>query len=643
MCGICGSIGNCLARDRLTIAMDQLVHRGPDQDGKVLTQTMAFGHRRLAIIDLSAQGQQPMTNEDQTIWLVFNGEIYNFAELRSHLAPHHHFRSHTDSEVLIHGYEQWGIDGLIQRLRGMYAFALWDETQTTLHLVRDPLGKKPLYYTCLGGGLTFASTLPALLGMLGTTPDVSPTAILEYLTYLCVPAPQSMFEGVFKLPPAHRLEFSLGQAPRLIRYWQPNFTYPENRSRSDWIEVIDAALKVAVKDRLMADVPVGAFLSGGVDSSLVVALMARLSDRPVQTISIGFAEQAFNELPYARQVAKACGTNHREYILQPDAASVLPELVFQYGEPFADHSALPTYYAARAASQQVKVVLTGDGGDETFGGYRHLPAVRMAQALHHLPHALKSAAATGLTHLEHQEYRGIRKWRWLAAYAQGPRGTYTFDPVGGRTWRPYRQSLLGPALQSVADPGDGLYQALWDNSPLQDWVSRAMAIDLVTLLPDSLLTKMDVATMAHGLEARSPLLDLRLVELAGTIPSGQKLKGWQSKYLLKQLAAKYLPQDVLYRPKQGFSLPTSAWLRGELGGLLEPLLLSPQARARQYFCPTVVAHCIADHRQGRADHGQRLWTLLMLELWFQMFIDKTLAAGDRLVASSTNFDLLVNS
>ncbi|MFH7243856.1 MAG: asparagine synthase (glutamine-hydrolyzing) [Spirulina sp.] len=637
MCGICGSIGHPPDRDRLARAMDRLAHRGPDQAGSVLNRQLILGHRRLAILDLSDQGRQPMTNEDQTLWLVFNGEIYNFEELRALLAPHHHFQSTTDSEVLVHGYEQWGIDGLLQRLRGMYAFALWDDTTATLHLVRDPLGKKPLYYTTLGGGLTFASTLPALLELLGQTPAISSTAILNYLTYLCVPAPQSLFEGIYKLPPAHRLEFSSQRAPRLVRYWQPDFTRPEQRSPEEWIERIDATLTAAVQDRLVADVPVGAFLSGGVDSSLVVACMAHLSPRPVQTISVGFAEQAFNELPHARRVAQVCGTQHQEYILHPDAAAVLPDLVFQYGEPFADHSALPTYYAAKAAGQQVKVVLTGDGGDELFAGYRHLPALRMAHLLHHLPQGLKSTAAAGLAHLERRGHRRARSWRWLAAFAQGPQGTYSFDPVGSRTWRPYRQALLGPALRSVPDPGDQLYQTLWEESPLKDWVSRAMAIDLVTLLPDGMLTKVDVATMAHGLEARSPLLDLRLVELASKIPAGQQRQGWQSKFLLKQLARKYFPEGLLNRPKQGFSLPTSDWLRGDMGPLLESVLLSPQAQARQYFCPEVVAHCIAAHRQGKADHGQRLWSLLLLELWFQMFIDKTLAPGDRLVNFNQDF------
>lgn len=626
MCGICGTVSNSGAQGRLLAALDRMVHRGPDQQGDLQRAAVRLGHRRLAIIDLSEQGRQPICNEDGSLWLVFNGEIYNFAELRSQLLAHHDFRSQTDSEVLIHGYEQWGIDGLLQRVRGMFAFALWDEPQATLHLVRDHVGKKPLYYSQLGGGITFASTLPALLELLEPTPTVSSAAVLDYLTYLCVPAPRTIFDGVAKLPPAHRLEFRPGCSPQLIAYWQPDFSQPQAGSEAEWLEQIEAQLKQAVCDRLVADVPVGAFLSGGVDSSLIVALMAQLSPQPVKTISVGFSEASFNELPYARQVAQLYGCNHSEQILHPDTASTLPELVFHYGEPFADHSALPTYHLAQAARRRFKVVLTGDGGDETFGGYRHLPAVAAAQRLQRLPAPLKATLAQALRALERQGVNGIRKFRWVAEMAQGRQGTYVFDPVGGRTCRFYPAELLGPQLQPTASryDSDALYAQLWQQLDNTSWVNRAQQIDFLTLLPDMLLPKVDVATMAHSLEARSPFLDLRVVELSSQIPIDLKLQGWQSKYLLKRLAAKYLPQELLQRRKQGFSLPTSQWLRGELSDLLEATLLSKAAQQRGFFTPTAVAELIAEHRQGQADHGQPLWSLLMLELWFQMFVDRTL-------------------
>lgn len=632
MCGICGTIGNLQAQARLQQAMTRMAHRGPDQHASHVTAAAALGHQRLSILDLSDQGRQPMTNEDGTLWLVFNGEIYNFAALRSQLAPNHHFRSHTDSEVLIHGYEEWGIEGLIRRIRGMFAFALWDETTATLHLVRDHLGKKPLFYTTLGGGLAFASTLPTLIDLLGTTPPVSHTAVLDYLTYLCVPSPSSIFEGVHKLPPAHRLEFRLGAAPQVVRYWQPDFRTQIVQSEEDWVAQIEDTLTEAVRDRLVADVPVGAFLSGGVDSSLVVAIMARLSDRPITTISVGFDQTALNELPYAQRVAEVCGTDHHPQVLAPDAAALLPSLVFHYGEPFADHSALPTYAVAKAARDRLKVVLTGDGGDETFAGYQHILAMRVAQQINRLPNGLKSALADRLRQLEQRGHRRVRKFRWVAELAQGSQGNYVFDPVGGRTARFSRAALLGPALQTVAAThhSDALYQAVWAAAAGPTWCDRALETDLLTHLPDALLTKVDVATMAHGLEARSPLLDLRLVELSCQIPAALKLRGWHSKALLKRLAAKYLPPEVLYRRKQGFSLPTSTWLRGELGTVLGTVLLSSAARSRGYVNPDVVSQWITHHQQGIADHGQRLWALLMLELWCQMFVDKTLSPTDSL-------------
>ncbi|MDI9636393.1 asparagine synthase (glutamine-hydrolyzing) [Geitlerinema splendidum] len=630
MCGICGTVGSVTANSRLLAALQRMAHRGPDCQGNRWGDRVALGHRRLAIIDLSDDGQQPMTNENGTIWLVFNGEIYNFAELRTQLEPQHHFRSRTDSEVLIHGYEQWGIEGLLQRIRGMFAFALWDEPTETLHLVRDHLGKKPLYYTQLGGGLSFASTLPALLELLGKTPEVSPSAILDYLTYLCVPSPDSIFEGVFKLPPAHRLEYRQHQNPRILRYWHPDFSQQEQLDEQEWLERLDALLKDAVRDRLVADVPLGAFLSGGVDSSLVVALMSQLSSNPVTTISVGFPQQSHNELPHARRVARLYGTQHHEQILYPDAAAVLPELIFQYGEPFADHSALPTYYLAKAARDRVKVVLTGDGGDENFAGYRGVLAVKAAQSLHRLPDGVREGLAALCRNLEKRGVRGIRKLRWVSEISRGKQGNYVFDSVGSRTFRFSKQDLFGPLLRSLAQEWDSdlLYRALWHEAGSPDWVDRALYVDLMALLPDDFLTKMDVATMAHGLEARSPLLDMRVVALSSKIPSSLKLKQWHTKRLLKRLAENYLPRDLIYRRKQGFSLPTSDWLRSDLGALLHPILLSQTARQRGYFRPEAIAHFINEHQQGIADRGQSLWALLILELWFQLFIDKTLSPSD---------------
>jgi asparagine synthase (glutamine-hydrolysing) len=639
MCGICGRVDGALLPERLLRAMETMAHRGPDQQGFWRQGRAVLGHRRLSIIDLSEDGRQPMSNEDGTIILVFNGEIYNFAELRELLEPYHRFSSHTDSEVLIHGYEHWGIDGLLTRVRGMFALGIWDEPRATLHLVRDHLGKKPLYYSGIGGGLSFASTLPALLDVLGTTPDVAPTAILDYLTYMCVPAPGTIFAGVYKLEAAQRLEYRVGQQPQLIRYWQPSYAEKLQLSEEEWIEAIDALLREAVRDRLIADVPLGAFLSGGIDSSLIVALMTEISGKPVTTISMGFPEQQFSELGYARQVAEMWGTHHHEYMLEPDAAETLPALVFHYGEPFADHSALPSYYLAQLARRHVTVVLTGDGGDETFAGYHSSPAVSLAQLLRHVPGVASGRVATTLRSIEPYGSAALRKLWWVAELGAGPSGNYVFDPIASRTFRMRWGGLFGPALSQLASRhnSDRLYQRLWQEAGDVDWVDRALYVDMAALLPNDLLVKVDVATMAHGVEARAPWLDRRLVELSCRIPPQLKIRGWRTKHLLKRLAARYIPRQLLHRPKQGFSLPTSHWLRGELGEALAPILLSDAARRRGYFRPEAVERLIAEHVRGKVDHGQRLWLLLMLELWFRMFIDRDLMENDGISSRLSKF------
>ena len=357
--------------------------------------------------------------------------------------------------MLVHGYEQWGIDGLLEKIRGMFAFAIWDERRATLHLARDHVGKKPLFYSGLTGGLVFASTLPALLELLGTVPEVSQTAILDYLTYLCVPAPGSIFKGVFKLPPAHRLELRRGDAPRLVRYWRPEFAEKERLAEDEWLDRIDATLRNAVRERLVADVPLGAFLSGGVDSSLIVALMTQVSGRPVTTVSMGFPEQEFSELPHARRVAEVCGAKHHEYIMRPEASGVLPTLTFHYGEPFADHSALPTYYLAEKARRHVTVVLTGDGGDEVFAGYHSAAAARLAQAFRYAPGMSSGRLATLAREIERINPRVGRKLRWITEIGRSDDGSYVYDPVAARTFRSRWDGLLGPALDQLGPTCDG--------------------------------------------------------------------------------------------------------------------------------------------------------------------------------------------
>jgi asparagine synthase (glutamine-hydrolysing) len=450
-----------------------------------------------------------------------------------------------------------------------------------------------------------------------------------------IPAPRSIFTGVNKLPPAHRLEFCPHEGLRLIRYWQPDFSAKAVCSEDEWLELIDTTLRQAIRERLIADVPLGALLSGGVDSSLIVALMSEVAGRPIPTISMGFDEQDFNELPYARRVAEIYSTEHYEHVLQPRAAAVLPALVFHYGEPFADDSALPTYYLTKAAREHVTVVLTGDGGDENFAGYPRTLAMALAAcSLRYSPHLLREGLATALRTMERRGIRAVRKLRWAAEFARGPQGGYRFDPLGDRTFRYWDDGLYGPALMTCTTltKRDGLYRELWDEAGEIDWVDRALYVDMLVFLPGHLMTKIDVASMAHGLEARAPFLDLRMLELTARIPARLKLRHWHTKYLLKRLAERYLPHELLYKRKQGFGLPTASWLRRDMGALLCPILLSDVACKRGYFRPEAVAHFINQHRSGTTDHGQRLWLLLMLELWFRMFIDRDIAPDDDLFA-----------
>jgi asparagine synthase (glutamine-hydrolysing) len=612
-------------------------HRGPDQHGVWEGENAGLGHRRLSIIDLSEAGRQPLQNEDGTVQLVFNGEIYNFRALRRRLKSTHRFQSETDSEVLVHGYEAWGIDGLLERIRGMFAFALWDTVRRLLHVARDHVGKKPLYYTTREEGLAFGSTLPALLELLDETPDVSHAAVRAYLTYMCVPAPRSIFEGVHKLPPAHRLTFREGTEPELKRYWRPDFTEKRSLSKEAWLERIESTMMSAVRDRLVADVPLGAFLSGGIDSSMVTALMSKTSEAPPTTVSMGFGEEQFNELPHARRVADTYDTDHHEHVLRPEAAAVLPELTFQYGEPFADPSALATYYLAQATRKHVKVALSGTGGDENFAGYHAVPAMALAEKARMLP-GVKSGRIARMLRKLGASGSVARKLRWIAELGKGPEGGYVFDPIGRRTFRGKKEGLLGPALRRSGAPGaeDELYRSLWREAGEVAWTDRVMYVDMMAYLPNDLMAKADVASMAHGLEVRTPLLDVGLIELAAQIPSGVKVKPWRTKHLLKQLAERHLPHDVVHRRKQGFSLPISEWFRGELSELLEAVLLSPSARRRRLFRPAAVRQMIEVHQEGAADHGQRLWMLLNLELWFRMFVDEDVSRNDRLTEAKTN-------
>ena len=593
-----------------------LEHRGPDSRGIHLDGPIGLGIQRLRVIDL-ATGDQPVYNEDGSVVVVLNGEIYNYAELRRQLrAAGHRLTTKGDTEVIAHLYEDHGLE-CVTRLRGMFSFALWDSRRRRLLLARDRLGKKPLFYSLRGGVLSFASELTALLEDPGVPRQVDPAAIDAYLAYGYVPAPMSAFRGVRKLAPAHRLVFAAG-ALRTERYWR--LDYSAKRRVGDVRELheeIRAALRASVARRLVADVPVGAFLSGGIDSSAVVAAMAEESHGPVKTFSIGFADAGVNELPRARLVADRFATDHHELIVDPDAVELLPKLVRHYGEPFGDHSALPCFYLAELAREHVTVALNGDGGDESFAGYQRYTSNLLAARLERLPDRLRRtiAAAGAKAARGTGNGRGERALRFASRLA-GERQQRYLDQVcvfgAGE-----RAALYTPELARVTAlaGADEVLLGPWREASGAELLDQLLEVDATVYLPGDLLTKIDVATMAFSLEARSPLLDHELMELAASLPVEQKARGAQRKIALRGALRGWLPDAVLDGPKRGFELPVANWLRTDLAAYTREVLLDPASRDRGWARPEAVAALIDQHVAGTADHGRQLWSLLVLELW----------------------------
>jgi asparagine synthase (glutamine-hydrolysing) len=642
MCGITGAVWTDPAGEitpQVLARMTQvLAHRGPDDSGTYTSELkvsapvgqvpgVVLGHRRLSIIDL-AGGHQPLSNEDGSVWIVFNGEIYNHRDLRRRLeGSGHQFRTHCDTESIVHLYEDEG-PAFLEHLNGMFALALWDQRHRRLLIARDRLGKKPLYYRAESGRLLFASELKSLLEVPGIERRIDPAALDEYFTLQYVPHPHTIFSGFAKLPPAHYGIFSEGHFTT-HRYWQPDFNRQLDRPRADYVEELRELLTSAVKMRLEADVPLGAFLSGGVDSSLVVGLMQRLSTDRVKTFSIGFPVAAFDESHSAREVAHRLGTEHHEFRVEPRAVDVLPKLVWHYDEPFADSSAVPTYYVARLSRQHVTVALTGDGGDELFAGYDRYQAVRWAALLDRLPAARQVVAALRPKRLAASPPRSLRRrlGRFAEALRLSPQRRYChwvtlFDER--QRAQLYSDDLL--ELLPDRDPLSFLLDA-FDLARGRDPVTAASLVDLVTYLPCDLLTKVDIASMAVGLECRAPLLDYRVVELAAALPISCKLHGGRGKRILREAFPELLPRSVTHRPKMGFGVPLAEWFRGELRSYAQEVLLDPGALSRQYFRPGAVEQLLSEHLTGQQDHAHRLWGLLVFELWQRTWLDSSAPAA----------------
>jgi asparagine synthase (glutamine-hydrolysing) len=626
MCGIAGflssqSTADGFLREPVARMCERMVHRGPDMHGYAVDGPVCLGHRRLSIIDLSPEGAQPMANEDGSVQIVVNGEIYNFGELRAELeGKGHRFRSHSDSEVALHLYEELGTK-FLGRLRGMFALALWDRKQRRLLLARDPVGKKPLYYYQGPQGLLFASEVQALVGSDRVPREPDLDAIDAYLGLQYVPSPLCAFRGVRKLAPGSFALCTPGQEPTVQRYHRLDF-HPDPdlpRDRGALLAELRRQLQEAVRLRMVADVPLGAFLSGGLDSSLVVALMAGLSSRPVKTFSVGFPEQDLSELPYARLVAQRWGTDHHEIMVNPDMVAIVPKLVWHYGEPFADASSVPTWYLAEVTKRHVTVALSGDGGDETFGGYDRYRIARLLHKLLRLPRPLRAALSAGLRSLPFPSLQPLRNTGLRLRQTEAER----YEGWIGHFEHRERLAIYHPDLQArfARDVVSARFDQTIAGGTAADAVGRLMELDSETYLPDDILVKVDIASMAHALEVRAPILDREFMRFAASLPTDLKLRGFSSKVLLREMAKDLLPAKILRRRKRGFGLPIHRWMRRELVAMSRDTLLDGTARGRGLFAPAAVEALLAAHARGEP-HGHQIWNLMMLELWFRTFIDR---------------------
>jgi asparagine synthase (glutamine-hydrolysing) len=626
MCGIAGFLNTDRSSvvDGATVRRmcQTIVHRGPDDEGIYVQDYVGLGMRRLSIIDL-AGGRQPIHNEDSSIWIVFNGEIYNFPELRRQLEQRgHRFYTNTDTEAIVHLYEDLGAD-CVQKLRGMFAFAIFDERHQSLMLARDRLGIKPLHYASTAEHLVFGSEIKAILAAAPELSEINPQALLDYFYFGYIPEPATAFKRIQKLPPGHLALWANGKTT-VRRYWDlPAYSVCEPSSEEECLQALETRLAEAVRMRLISDVPLGALLSGGVDSSLVVALMARASNAPVKTFSVGFSKSDFNEAQHARRVAQRFGTEHYELHVEPDIAQTLDALTGSIEEPFGDSSMIPTFYISRLAREHVTVALSGDGGDELFAGYDRYALNLRRRALDPVPEWARRWFREHLHPLIPRSARG-RAYAYNMALPWRERylDSISFIPAFERQ----TPLLSGEFRASVHDGHDPLniFRAYLDHAPAKDPLSQLLYLDTKTYLPGDILTKVDRMSMATSLEARVPLLDHLFVEYATSLPARWKLRGSQQKYILKKLAVRVgVPPEVVYRPKQGFALPLVYWIREEFKHDLPRILLEPRTLQRGYLNRRGVSELLDEHARGRRDHSGRIWRLLVFELWHRNFLERS--------------------
>ncbi len=620
MCGITGIV---YSRDGVSPELEllqrmnrRLTHRGPDDDGYYINGSVGLAMRRLKIIDLEG-GHQPISNETGDVWTVFNGEIYNFKELRTNLeAKGHRFKSKTDTEVIVHLYEDHG-EAFVSHLRGMFAIALWDEKKQKLLLYRDRLGIKPLHYWIQNGVLAFASEMKSFLELPKVSREISQESVYDYLSFLYVPGAATIYSDIHRLPAAHLLCWPAGQI-EIRRYWDLSFEVSPGLTEERWVEELREVLEESVRLHAVSDVPLGSFLSGGVDSSSVTALLARVVGSPIQTYSIGFEDQMFNELPFARLVADRYGTHHHEQILGPRIFEYLPEMLTGFDEPFADSSALPTYLVSRFARTGVTVALSGDGGDELFAGYLWTRKEQWLEQYRRLPGYLRETLNQVLLT---RDYRPLREQGILAGLqrfvfdgSQSPLDSFSRR---ARCFQPWMlDKLFKPGIKELMR-SRRILEEKWAQTKSLGVMDHLLYLDSTVYLPDDLLTKVDRMSMAHSLEVRVPLLDHKVVELAARMPFSLKLKGNTTKYILKKAMKDLLPSQILKQRKQGFSIPLHRWFRQELSTLASRLIASEESASAYFFDQTYVRWLLAEHASGRCQFGTQIYALLMFELWLR--------------------------
>jgi len=632
MCGICGVFnfdqGNSIPHELMSSMCRTIHHRGPDDEGIFLDGNIGLGTRRLSIIDVQG-GHQPLSNEDRSVWAAHNGEIYNFPELRKDLLSRgHSFRTQTDTETLVHGYEEWGED-FVHKLRGMFATAVWDKRTKKLLIIRDRLGIKPLYYALLDNKtLVFGSELKALLQHPGIRRSINPQALDLFLTLEYIPAPFSIFKGIHKLPAGHILICEQGKV-RTKQYWelgfrQDGYNETDKRTLPDIMDELYALLKESVRLRMISDVPLGAFLSGGIDSSCIVGLMRELGASPLKTFSIGFEDKTYDELSHARRIAKTFDTDHQEFIIQPQALDLTEQLIRHLDEPFGDFSIFPTYLVSKMAREHVTVILSGDGGDEVFGGYEHYQAQKLSRipifppmfkllspVLKSLPPSEKKKGLWNKVQRFAQGFENsgsLRHFRWMM-FLSGKDKRALYSPG-------FSSSLGGISDLNNREPFDKIYSSL----NRYDRINGELALDLQSYLVDDILVKVDRMSMAASLETRVPLIDHKVVEFAFSLPGRMKLKGQTSKWLFKKTMERLLPRENIYRKKEGFSIPIKHWLKTELKDLLFDTLTEKRIREEGFFNYPVVRRMMDRHLAGKDNFSHQLWALLVFSLWKDTYL-----------------------